>query len=68
MKNINLKVSGMMCGGCEKRLKKSLSAMTGIKNIDADHKTGAVIVSAEDVVDETAVKAKIEDIGFHVEG
>ncbi len=67
MKTINLKVSGMMCGGCEKRLKKSLAAMTGIKNVDADHKTGAVVVAAEDIVDETTVKTKIEDIGFHVE-
>ena len=67
MKNITLKVSGMMCGGCEKRLKKSLAAITGIKEVSADHKTGAVVVAVEDGVAETVIKAKIEDIGFHVE-
>ena len=65
MKNITLKVSGMMCGGCEKRLKKSLAAITGIKEVSADHKTGTVTVFAEDTVDETTVKAKIEDMGFY---
>ena len=67
MKTINLKVSGMMCGGCEKRLQKALTSMTGIKDVNADHKTGTVIIFAENDVDETAVKAKIEDIGFLAE-
>ena len=53
MKEINLKVEGMMCTGCEKSVK-------------ADHTTGTVKIEAEDGIEESKIKEKIENIGFDV--
>lgn len=66
MKEIVIKVEGMVCGGCEKRVRNALEDMKGIKTVEADYKKGTVIVTAEDSVLEKDIKEKIEDIGFRV--
>ena len=66
MKEIVIKVEGMVCGGCEKRVRNALEDMKGIKTAEADYKKGTVIVTAEDRVLEKDIKEKIEDIGFRV--
>lgn len=66
MKEIVIKVEGMVCGGCEKRVRNALEDMKGIKTVEADYKKGTVIVIAEDSVLEKDIKEKIEDIGFRV--
>lgn len=66
MKEINIKVEGMVCGGCEKRVKNALEDIKGVKEVLPDHKKGTVVVKAEEEVLETTLKEKIEDIGFDV--
>lgn len=66
MKNINLKVEGMMCEGCEKRIQNSLNKIDKIKQVNANHKEGNIVIIAEEGVDEKEIKEKIEDIGFKV--
>ncbi len=66
MKEIVIKVEGMVCGGCEKRVKNALEDMKGIKTVEADYKKGTAIVTAEENVSEKDIKEKIEDIGFSV--
>ena len=39
MKEINLKVEGMMCTGCENRIQNAVKNMNGIKSVKADHTT-----------------------------
>ena len=66
MKEINLKVEGMMCTGCENRIQNAVKNMNGIKSVKADHTTGTVKIEAEDGIEESKLKEKIENIGFDV--
>lgn len=33
MKELRLKINGMMCGGCENRVKNALSEIDGVENV-----------------------------------
>ena len=65
MNEINIKVNGMMCGGCENRVKNALENIEGVKNVTADHTTGNVNVVC-DAVDVKMLEETIEDIGYEV--
>lgn len=66
MKEFIIKVEGMVCNGCENRVKNALKDINGVENVIANHTTGTVTVSANNEVSESEIKEKIEDIGFEV--
>lgn len=66
MKEFIIKVEGMVCNGCENRVKNTLKDIAGVENVIADHTTGTVTVSANNEVLESIIKEKIEDLGFEV--
>lgn len=66
MKETIIKVEGMVCGGCENRVKNALKTISGIEEVCADHTKGLVTVTSKENVSEEEMKAKIEDIGFEV--
>lgn len=66
MKEIEINVKGMVCGGCEKRVRSAVSSIEGVENVIANHETGKVDVAYKDNIDVQAIKEKIEDIGFEV--
>ena len=66
MKEINLIVNGMMCGGCENRVKNAIKNIEGVENVTADHNTGKVIVISNNEVSEEIIKEALEDIGYEV--
>lgn len=66
MREFVIKVKGMVCNGCENRVKNALNNIDGVENVIADHTTGTVTVSANSEVLESVLKEKIEDIGFEV--
>lgn len=66
MKETILKVKGMVCNGCENRIKNALENMEGIEKVVTDHTSGIVTVTANNDVSEDKMKEKIEDIGFEV--
>ena len=66
MKEIILNVEGMMCEGCENRIKNALGTIEGVIDVSAKHDTGTVKLIARDNVTEDIVREKIEDIGFTV--
>ena len=66
MKEINLIVNGMMCGGCENRVKNAIKNIEGVENVTADHNTGKVIVISNNEVSEKIIKETLEDIGYEV--
>ena len=66
MKEINLIVNGMMCGGCENRVKNAIKNIEGVENVTADHNTGKVIVISDNEVSEEIIKETLEDIGYEV--
>ena len=46
MKEINLKVNGMHCKGCENRIKNLLSTIDGVDEVIANHINGTVVIKA----------------------
>ncbi len=44
MASINLNVSGITCGGCEKSIRNALLAHDGVSEATASHKTGIVAI------------------------
>ena len=66
MKEIEIKIKGMVCGGCEKRVENALKTIEGIKEVTADHTTGKVKIQAEGDIDKDTIKEKIEDIDFEL--
>ena len=66
MKELELKVEGMVCGGCEKRVVNSLSTLEGVNEVSANHQTGTVLVKMTANIDTEVLKEKIEDLGFEV--
>ena len=52
MKNIEIKVEGMMCSGCENRVKNALENIQGVQNVVADHKAKKVEVVCSNEVTE----------------
>lgn len=66
MKELKLKVSGMVCGGCESRVKTALSEINGVESVDANHNTGIVTITSKEDIDVSKIKEKIIDIGFEI--
>ena len=66
MKETILIVNGMMCGGCENRVKNAIKNIEGVEDVTADHNTGKVIVISDNEVSEEIIKEALEDIGYEV--
>ena len=66
MKEISLNVKGMMCTGCETRVKRTLESIDGIESVDANYETGIVKVILNKEVDVDIINATIEEIGYEV--
>ena len=66
MKETILNVKGMMCEGCENRVKNAIKNLEGVENVTADFKTGKVIIIAKENITQEEIKAIIEDIGYEV--
>lgn len=65
MKETIIKVQGMACEGCEKRIQNALKNMEGIENVVANYKEGTVIIKINQI-DINKVKQRIEDLGFTI--
>ena len=66
MKETIINVKGMVCGGCENRIKNALGDLKDIEKVEADYKTGEVKILANENVERKAMEDVIEDIGFEV--
>ena len=66
MKEQTIKVEGMVCTGCENRVKNALKTIKGVDSVTADYKKGTVKLKADECVEKAKIKEKIEDLGFTV--
>ena len=67
MEHVTLKVSGMTCGGCVKSITNALQTRDGIRETTADLDNATVSVSFDPLkIQESAIRAAIEDAGFDV--
>ena len=66
MKEIKMKVNGMVCEGCENRVKNALSIIDGVEKIEANHKIGIVTVILNKEIEKSIIEEKIDDLGFEI--
>ena len=60
MKELEIKVKGMMCNGCENRVQNALKTIEGVKEVVANHATGIVKVTANEEVSENSISGSKE--------
>lgn len=66
MIEISLVIKGMMCEGCENRVKNAIGNIEGVDKVTADHNTGNVIVICNNENLKTKIEETIEDIGYEI--
>jgi len=64
MKELTLKVEGMVCNGCENRVMNALKTLECVSEVNASFQTGIVTVKGN--VEQEVLEEKIETIGFTV--
>ncbi len=64
---ITLDVTGMTCGGCENAVKRALSQVDGVSNVQPSHEAHAVRLTYDpSKVNLAAVKSRIQALGYQV--
>ncbi|MDD6232950.1 MAG: HAD-IC family P-type ATPase, partial [Frisingicoccus sp.] len=63
-----LEIDGMMCGHCEKMVKKTLEKFAQIDEAEADFQTGTVKIRVNEEVPEDEIRAAIEKAGYAYKG
>ncbi|MEU3338797.1 heavy-metal-associated domain-containing protein [Streptomyces sp. NPDC002144] len=61
-------VSGMTCGHCEGAVSKEISALDGVTAVQAVAKSGQVTVTSAAPLDESAVRAAVDEAGYELVG
>ncbi|WP_026508468.1 heavy metal translocating P-type ATPase [Butyrivibrio sp. MC2013] len=67
-KEMKITVKGMMCAHCEAHVKKALEAIDGIESASANHEENLVTIDAAGDVDESLIKAAVEEAGYEYAG
>jgi copper chaperone len=59
-------VTGMTCGHCVSSVTEEVQEITGVENVAVDLPTGAVTITSAAPLDESAVKAAVEEAGYQL--
>ncbi|WP_415030158.1 heavy-metal-associated domain-containing protein [Gordonia sp. (in: high G+C Gram-positive bacteria)] len=57
-------VDGMTCGHCEKSVQEEVGSIGGVQDVQAEAKSGRMIVTSEEPVAPSEVAAAVEDAGY----
>ena len=61
-----MKISGMMCGHCEARVKKAIEACDGVISASVSHETGEAVVTLGREIDSQVLKDAVEAQDYEV--
>lgn len=61
-------VAGMTCGHCEKAISEEITAIASVTSVKADHGAGQVTVTSTAPLDDTAVRAAVDEAGYELVG
>lgn len=59
-------VTGMTCEHCVASVTEEISEIAGVRSVDVDLAGGAVTVTSDAPVDDTAVRAAVHEAGYEV--
>ncbi|MGM0633877.1 MAG: sulfite exporter TauE/SafE family protein [Pseudomonadota bacterium] len=64
-KKITIRVTGMVCGGCEDAVERALGKREGIQQVHADHVAERVTITVDpDLIDRETIADAINEAGF----
>ncbi len=61
-----LKIQGMMCGGCENAVRTKLSQVNEVENVEVDHTTGTAVINSSSELDRDELVRAVEQSGYKV--
>lgn len=59
-------VTGMTCDHCVQAVSAEVARLTGVTGVDVDLASGRVRVSYEQPLDDSAIRAAVEEAGYEV--
>ncbi|MCA1984648.1 heavy-metal-associated domain-containing protein [Nocardioides nematodiphilus] len=59
-------VTGMTCGHCVASVTEEVQELAGVSDVEVDLATGAVTVTSAEPLDESAVRAAVEEAGYQL--
>ena len=66
MSTASYTVVGMTCGHCVDAVTEEVSTVPGVTTVDVDLASGGLTVTSAEPVDESAVRAAVEEAGYEV--
>ncbi|MEO6020722.1 MAG: cation transporter [Knoellia sp.] len=57
-------VTGMTCGHCVSSVTEEVSELAGVQNVDVDLASGAVTITSAEPLEDSAVRAAVEEAGY----
>ena len=57
-------VTGMTCAHCVRSVTEEITALDGVTDVAVDLATGSVAVTSDHPLDETRVRAAVEEAGY----
>ena len=67
-KTLTIRIEGMMCGHCEAMVKRALEAIDGVESAVPSHTAGTAIVTLNGDVEESILRAAVEEEDYTVLG
>lgn len=67
MERVEIKVKGMTCEHCVRRVERAILSTGKAKNVEIDLATGKVVFEKEESLSLDEIKANIEMYGYQVE-
>ena len=61
-------VVGMTCGHCVNAVTEEVSALPAVTGVEVDRASGRLTVTSDAPVDDTDVRAAVEEAGYQVAG
>ena len=61
-------VVGMTCGHCVNAVTEEVTQLPGVTGVDVDLASGGLTVTSDTPVDESDVRAAVEEAGYEVAG
>ena len=61
-------VSGMTCSHCVSSVTEEVTNIPGVTDVQVDLASGAVTITSETPVEETAVQAAVDEAGYELVG
>lgn len=68
MASTTYQVQGMTCGHCVSAVSSEISQIAGVSDVAVDLSSGQVTVTADQPVEDAAVRAAVEEAGYEVVG